>query len=195
MNSCWWQSREGNKEKNNQKVKNKFMKEVGKISIVLPCYRAERFVGDIIADIQAQTYPDWELIVVSNGAGQEAQLKVIDGYAKTDSRIQVVSVEQGGVSNARNIGMEKATGTWLAFVDADDRCDSNHLELLAKGCNDDTDMVVAGFTQVWTRFGMSQNKKIEKGHGLDRYFVDIDNLTLGLPTNKLFSISKLQNWG
>lgn len=107
------------------------MKYVGKISIVLPCYKAERFVGDMIADVQAQTYKDWELIVVSNGAGQEAQLKVINSMAAQDSRIRVISVEEGGVSNARNIGMEQATGQWLAFVDADDRCDNNHLELRA----------------------------------------------------------------
>lgn len=151
------------------------MNDVGKISIVLPCYKAEHFVGDMIGDIEAQTYKDWELIVVSNGKGQEAQLKVINKYAAEDSRIQVVSVEQGGVSNARNIGMEKATGKWLAFVDADDRCDSNHLELLAEGCNDDTDIVVAGYTQFWPKWGTSSYYKLKEGNKLDEDFVMITN--------------------
>lgn len=171
------------------------MKNVGKISIVLPCYKAERFVGDMIADVQAQTYKDWELIVVSNGAGQEAQLKVINSMAAQDSRIRVISVEEGGLSNARNIGMEQATGQWLAFVDADDRCDNNHLELLVSGCDDDTDMIMAGFTQVWTKFGMSQTKEIEEGHGLDEYFANRENLVLGVVWNKLFNVNKTQKWG
>lgn len=171
------------------------MNNIGKISIVLPCYKAERFVGDMIVDIQAQTYNDWELIIVSNGAGQEAQLKVIEGYAKADNRIHVISVEQGGVSNARNIGMGKATGTWLAFVDADDRCDSNHLELLAKGCIDDTDIVVGGYTQFWPKWGTSSYYKIKERNRLDEDFVMISN-TIQYPLwNKLFNISKLQNWG
>lgn len=171
------------------------MNNVGKISIVLPCYKAERFVGDMIADIQAQTYKNWELMVVSNGAGQEAQLKVINKYAAKDNRIKVVSVEQGGVSNARNIGMEKATGQWLTFVDADDRCDSNHLELLAEGCNDNTDMVMAGFTMIWPKWDVSNKSRIESDHPLDEYVATLSATTLYALWCKMFNIKYLQIWG
>lgn len=171
------------------------MKNVGKISIVLPCYKAERYVGDMIGDIEAQTYMDWELIVVSNGAEQKAQLAVINSHAAQDSRIQVVSVKQGGVSNARNIGMEKATGQWLTFVDADDRCTSNHLELLTEGCNDETDIVMAGFTQVWTKWNITKEEKIEANHSFDKYLTTIGSVAFNVLWCKLFNNRQLQNWG
>lgn len=53
-----------------------------KISIVLPCHKAERYIGNMLDDIQRQTYRNWELIVVSNGPGQEAQLAVLDEFKK-----------------------------------------------------------------------------------------------------------------
>lgn len=49
-----------------------------KVSIVLPCYRAERYIADIVGDVAAQTFTDWELIVVSNGAGQQPQLDILE---------------------------------------------------------------------------------------------------------------------
>lgn len=102
-----------------------------KISIVMPCYKAERYIRDTLNDILAQTYRNWELICVSNGAGQEPQLAILNAYAaEMPDRIRVFCEEKGNVSNARNIGMEHATGQWLTFFDADDRIESNHLQLL-----------------------------------------------------------------
>lgn len=66
------------------------------ISIILPCYKAERYLGDMIDDVVAQTYRHWELIVVSNGAGQDAQLAVAQKRADKDSRIKVLTVVKGG---------------------------------------------------------------------------------------------------
>lgn len=116
---------------------------------MLPCYRAERTIEAMVMDIIAQTYRNWELICVSNGAGQEEQLNILHRLAdaaEAEGRIQVFSEEKGNVSNARNVGMAHATGEWLAFVDADDRLKPNHLQLLMAAVADDwPDIVVAGF--------------------------------------------------
>ena len=94
------------------------------ISIILPCYKAEKFIGNIINDVTNQTYQDWELLVISNGEGQDSQLSIIDGFRKIDNRIKLFSIPTGGVSLARNIGLQNAVGDWITFLDADDAASS-----------------------------------------------------------------------
>src|SRR5574344_1546873 len=115
-----------------------------KVSIVLPCYRSEAFISDIIRDIRAQDYVEWELIVVGNGDGQSAQKKIVDEISAVDPRVKYFYVEAKGVSRARNFGVERATGEWIAFVDADDRVPTNWLSRYV-GCFDGKpDMIVGG---------------------------------------------------
>lgn len=66
------------------------------ISIILPCYKAEKYIGNIIGDVVGQTYNDWELLVISNGEGQQQQLDIIKEYSKKDDRIRLLSIAQGG---------------------------------------------------------------------------------------------------
>lgn len=90
-----------------------------KVSVIVPVYRAERFVSKCIDSILNQTYPNWELILVDDGSPDNSG-SICDEYAAKDSRIRVFHKDNGGVSSARNLGIEKATGDWLMFVDADD---------------------------------------------------------------------------
>lgn len=120
----------------------------GKISIILPCYKGEKYVAGMMHDIIRQTYTNWELIVVSNGAGQEPQLEIINKIAREEGngKIRVICEEQGGVSHARNIGLRAATGEWLTFADQDDRMDDNHFQLLMNAATDgEWDIVISGF--------------------------------------------------
>lgn len=66
------------------------------ISIILPCYKAERFLANIVDDVLAQTYHAWELLIVSNGEGQEAQLAIAHGYAAKHQNIKVLTSINGG---------------------------------------------------------------------------------------------------
>lgn len=104
----------------------------------------------MISDILAQTYTDWELIVVSNGEGQDAQLEVAEAYAAKDSRIKIIKSEQGGVSHARNLGIEAASADWVTFVDADDRLSPDHLQRYIEALRPapSCDIVVGGYTLV-----------------------------------------------
>lgn len=90
-----------------------------KVSIIVPVYRAEKYVSKCIDSILNQTYPNWELILVDDGSPDNSG-SICDEYAAKDSRIRVFHKENGGVSSARNIGIENAVGNWLMFVDADD---------------------------------------------------------------------------
>lgn len=127
-----------------------------KITIIMPCYRAEAYVGDVVKDVLRQTYPDWELIAVSNGPEQEAQLAILHALAASDARgrVKVVSVERGNVSNARNVGMEEMTGEWLTFVDADDRLGEDHLQRYidaAREAGGMADLLCGGITECWVK--------------------------------------------
>lgn len=125
-----------------------------KLSIVMPCYRAEEYIADIVGDVLRQTYAHWELIAVSNGPGQEAQLEILRRLASSDEkgRVKVLSVERGNVSNARNVGIEHATGEWLTFVDADDRLADDHLQryIDAIGAGQ-ADILCGGITEHWVK--------------------------------------------
>lgn len=89
-------------------------------SIIIPVFNAETYIKNAIENILSQTEEDWELIIV-NDASKDMTKSICDYYANLDSRIQVINLpENGGVANARNIGLSKAKGTYLGWVDVDD---------------------------------------------------------------------------
>lgn len=106
-----------------------------KYSIIIPVYKAESYLRRCVKSILSQTIQDWELILVDDGSPDNSGT-ICDEFAKSDKRIRVYHKENGGVSTARNLGIEKATGVWLCFVDSDDWVDRDHLEAFA--CPDNT---------------------------------------------------------
>lgn len=97
------------------------------ISIVLPAYNAEKCINKMIDSILAQTFQNWELIVVDDGSTDSTK-KICDSYAKRDGRIFVRSERNSGPSSARNLGMSIVNGKYLTFADADDVCEENWLK-------------------------------------------------------------------
>lgn len=90
-----------------------------KISVIVPVYKSEKYIERCIDSILNQTYKNIELILVDDGSPDNSP-KICDRYAETDSRVLVIHKENGGVSTARNAGLEIATGDYIAFVDSDD---------------------------------------------------------------------------
>ena len=90
-----------------------------KVSVIVPVYGVEKYIGECIESILAQTFSDIELILVDDGSLDRSG-EICDSYAEIDSRIKVFHKENGGVSSARNYGMQQANGDWLCFVDGDD---------------------------------------------------------------------------
>lgn len=97
------------------------------LSIIVPVYNVEKYLHRCIDSILAQTFTDFELILVDDGSTDESN-KICDEYASKDPRILIIHKENGGVSSARNMGMCFAEGEYLAFVDADDYLDSDLYE-------------------------------------------------------------------
>lgn len=97
------------------------------ISIVVPVYKAESYISRCIDSILTQTYSNWELILVDDGS-PDLSGAICDRYAELDSRIIVIHKINGGVSAARNTGLQHVSGTWVMFVDADDWISSDCLE-------------------------------------------------------------------
>lgn len=103
------------------------------VSIVIPAYNAENVIERCLKSIIAQTYPYYEIIVINDGS-KDATLCVLNRFKKDYSQysIEIIDIENGGVSNARNIGLDAATGKWVCFVDADDYLEPNYLDNLIR---------------------------------------------------------------
>lgn len=113
-----------------------------KVSVIVPVYKVERYLPECIESILAQTFTDFELILVDDGSPDNSG-KICDDYAARDSRIRVFHKENGGVSSARNLGLDNARGEWIAFVDSDDWVEKDFLEKYFDD-KDDVDVVLQG---------------------------------------------------
>ena len=99
------------------------------ISIVIPAYNAAATVGRCLDSLLAQTYRDFELIVVDDGS-TDSTAQIISAYAERDSRIRLIRQENAGVSAARNVGLDAARGDLIGFTDSDDAISPEFLEAL-----------------------------------------------------------------
>lgn len=90
-----------------------------KVSVIVPVYNVEKLLQRCIDSILAQTFTDFELLLIDDGSKDKSG-EICDEYAAKDSRIRVFHKQNGGVSTARNIGIDKAQGEWIYFVDSDD---------------------------------------------------------------------------
>lgn len=113
-----------------------------RISIILPVYNGERFLGSAIESVLAQSCSNWELLIVDDGSS-DGSSAICDGFALKDSRIKVFHQPNGGVNSARAKGVDNATGEYLAFLDADDRFVPDALEYLLSFCTPETDLLLA----------------------------------------------------
>ena len=103
--------------------------DIKKISIIVPIYNVEKYLNRCIDSIINQTYKNLEIILVDDGSPDNCG-KICDEYAKKDNRIKVVHKENGGVSSARNAGLDIVTGDYIGFVDGDDYIKFNMYEKL-----------------------------------------------------------------
>ncbi|MGN0431382.1 MAG: glycosyltransferase family 2 protein [Lachnospiraceae bacterium] len=100
-----------------------------KVSIIVPVYNAEKYIEETVASVRAQTFKDWELLLVDDSSTDNTA-QVLEEMLKKepDGRIRILSKENGGAARARNYGLAYATGRFVAFLDADDLWSSDKLE-------------------------------------------------------------------
>lgn len=109
------------------------MTDMPKTSIIVPVYKAEKYLRRCIESIVHQTYTNWELLLVDDGS-PDGSGGICDEYAGRDARIRVFHKENGGVSSARNLGLENVHGEYVTFVDSDDMIDARTLEICMSRC-------------------------------------------------------------
>lgn len=93
--------------------------KVPKISIIVPVYNVEKYLSRCIDSILAQTFTDFELLLIDDGSKDKSG-EICDEYVKKDDRVRAFHKENGGASAARNVGLDKATGEYISFIDSDD---------------------------------------------------------------------------
>ena len=114
-----------------------------RISVIIPVYRVEPYLRKCLDSVANQTYRNLEIVVIDDGSPDRCGA-ICDEYAEQDARFVVIHKQNGGLSAARNDGIERATGEWIAFVDSDDWCEPDYYErLLQNGADPRTDVVCA----------------------------------------------------
>ena len=163
-----------------------------KISIIVPVYNTQAYIERCLESILAQTYPDFEVICVDDGAEDESG-KLCDVYQERDGRVRVYHIENHGVSHARNYGLSVMEGSWFCFVDSDDRIEPDYIERLYRLAIEKQCQVVAcGIDKVY-EFATGIKEGNEEVFLFDstkkciRNFICEGNSMHGLVWNKLYN--------
>ena len=114
------------------------------ISIIIPVYNTEKYLPTCLDSILFQSYSDFEILLVDDGS-TDGSARICDMYSEKDKRIRVFHKENGGVSSARNLGLDNASGEWVYFVDSDDQVLPGGLLTMVDCISDDVDVVLAGY--------------------------------------------------
>lgn len=127
------------------------------VSVIVPVYNVERFLEKLILSIIRQTYKNLEIILIDDGS-QDNSGSICDYYAKQDNRIKVVHKENGGVSSARNLGLDICSGEYISFIDGDDWVEPDYIEYLLSVMNfANADMAFSD--KIFTTRDRTQNTK------------------------------------
>ena len=123
------------------------MNTTPKISVIVPVYNTEKYLHRCIDSILSQTFTDFELLLINDGS-KDSSGAICDEYAAKDNRVRVFHKENGGVSSARNLGLDNAQGEWIAFVDSDDYMFPDMLERMLSALElKKSDIVICGTTE------------------------------------------------
>jgi glycosyltransferase involved in cell wall biosynthesis len=140
-----------------------------KVSVIIPNYNYADYVGDAIRSVLAQTYRNFEIIVVNNGSDDNS-LDVLSGFT---NEIVVINQPNKGQSGARNSGIDKSTGDVIAFLDADDIWESTKLEKQLLVLSDDTQLVYCGLSRFDSKSGQTIASDFPKYKGsCSSYFLE-----------------------
>ena len=137
---------------------NNFKKPI--VSIIVPCYNVGEYLADCLDSLIEQTFKDIEIVCVNDGSTDKTP-QILDDYAKKDSRIKIVTQENGGLSSARNAGMENASGDYYIFVDSDDTISPNMVEEMVKKAKEhDAKIVSSLISEEQDKLGKGNTGKV-----------------------------------
>lgn len=138
------------------------MPNTPKISIIMPVYNVEKYIRRCLDSIISQTFTDWECICIDDGT-PDSSGKICDEYAQKDSRFVVIHKENGGVSSARNAGLDVAKGEWICFCDSDDWVEKDYISSWYDFVKDSSyDIVVANVIDEYSDKSVPVVEKLEE---------------------------------
>lgn len=133
-----------------------------KISVIVPLYNVEKYIINCISSLTNQTYQNIEIILIDDGSTDNSG-RICKKLAQEDHRIIYLRKENGGVSSARNLGLQYATGSYIGFVDSDDYISKTMYEnLLKRLLETNADIAETDFALIDNRFTKKKRKKIQK---------------------------------
>ena len=168
------------------------------ISIIVPVYNVEKYLKRCIDSILNQTFKDFELILVNDGSTDGCK-EICNQYEKLDNRIKVIHKENGGLSSARNAGLDIAKGKYIGFVDSDDYINVNmYQNLLDKLIKNKSDLVICKLVRVKDNYKETINKSkiVEKNYdnlqALQELY-NINSIDFIVAWNKLYKSELLKD--
>lgn len=120
-----------------------------KISVIIPVYNKIRYISTVLQQVREQSFRDYECLLIDDGS-TDGSGEVCDTFSAKDARFRVFHIPNGGVSHARNVGLDAARGEYITFIDADDEIDPdylNHLMSCMESCG--ADLVISGGEKFW----------------------------------------------
>lgn len=166
-----------------------------KISIIIPIFNAEKYLERCIKSVLNQTYKNFEAILVDDGSTDNSCL-ICDNYALKDKRLKIIHKKNGGVSSARNIGVENSEGKYIVFIDADDFIDTDCLETFINYSQ--YDFVMCGFKEyiqddekkeICHKLYIANNNEQTKNIALQKEYIDF----ISFPWMKMLKTSIIKN--
>ena len=176
-----------------------------KISIIMPAYNVDRYVRRAVESLQHQRFEDWELLAVDDGSTDRTG-QILDSIADRDIRVTVIHQDNAGAPAARNNALDRARGTYVMFMDADDWAEPQMLgDMVRVGDENDLELVVSGF-YIDTYYGSADQHTSEVKNCPDRIFETqqdfraaawrlFDANQLYPPWNKLFRRDRIERIG
>lgn len=167
------------------------------ISVIVPAYNAGKKIKACIESTLKQTYKDFELIIVNDGSTDNTR-KVCEIAAEADDRIILINKENGGVSSARNAGLEAAKGDYIVFIDADDTVTETYLENLYS-MKQPEGLAIAGYRIILpfslTEYHQPKEKNVIPINDIGSFFSDLcdESNVMYTPVSKLYSRAVLSN--
>ena len=154
------------------------------VSIIVPVYKSKDTLKRCVESLLAQTVEDTEMILVDDGS-PDGSGELCDKLAEEDSRIRVIHKENGGVSSARNVGIEAAKGNYLLFADSDDYVEQDMVEKLLGGIGND-DIAICGFHHHYQGRDIVRIPEVPGQSGEENFLALYGEGFLNMPWNKLY---------
>ncbi len=168
------------------------MEEKSKVSIIVPIYNSEKTIERCIKSLISQTYKNIEIILIDDGSNDDSK-RICQRYLNLDN-IKYNYKKNGGVSSARNIGIEKATGNYIVFVDSDDTIENNLIELMVEKKKNNPDALIGCSVNVYQNNTVKSQLRAEK-YSRNEFIIEIlNNRINGFSCGFLFEKCKINKF-